>query len=393
MTESAQLATARNRWLELNDVLTAAQHAYYGEDAPSLSDHEYDQLLRELTAIEHDHPQLITPESATQRVGAARYTDFAPVTHLEPMMSLDNVFDFEELASWVARATADSYLCELKIDGLAIDLVYRDGWLRQAATRGDGRVGEDVTANVATIKEIPHQLAGSGWPAVLEVRGEVFFPIAAFEDLNASLVAAGKDPFANPRNAAAGSLRQKDPRVTATRPLSMIVHGLGAHDGWDVASQSAAYEQLAAWGLPVSQTYRVLQTAAEVEGYIEQAGENRATVSHEIDGVVIKVDDFTRQNELGFTSRAPRWATAYKYPPQEVNTKLLDIRVNVGRTGRVTPYGVMEPVLVAGSTVEMATLHNAHEVARKGVLIGDTIVLRKAGDVIPEDLGAGGGGA
>ncbi|MFH5823996.1 NAD-dependent DNA ligase LigA [Georgenia sp. AZ-5] len=389
-------AEVRQRWVALAERVEAAQFAYYVRDAPTISDAEYDQLMRELEALEEAHPDLRVPESPTQRVGGTFSTEFATVTHREPMMSLEDVFSLEELREWAARVHAAAgrtdvaMTCELKIDGLAVNLLYEDGRLVRAATRGDGRTGEDVTLNVRTIASVPHQLAGDHHPASIEIRGEVFFPVAAFEELNASLVAAGKAPFANPRNSAAGSLRQKDPRVTASRQLDMIAHGVGALD-WGgatppkvFASQWELYEQLRAWGVPVSRHTRVVRSRQEAEEMIAYYGEHRHTVEHEIDGIVVKVDDFALQRQMGATSRAPRWAAAYKYPPEEVNTKLLDIRVHVGRTGRVTPYGVMEPVLVAGSTVGMATLHNANEVRRKGVLIGDTVVLRKAGDVIPE---------
>ncbi len=365
-------------------MLQAAQDAYYGRDAPTISDDAYDQAMRELVELESEHPELQSQDSVTQRVGAAQFTDFGPVVHRERMLSLDNLFSDQELTDWLRKTSATRYLCEVKIDGLAVNLLYVDGRLTTGATRGDGRVGEDVTGNVRTIKGIPQRLRGTGWPAELDVRGEVFFPVADFEDLNADLVAAGKAPFANPRNTAAGSLRQKDPRVTAERRLRMLVHGIGVRGDWAVASQSEAYAQLSEWGLPVSPRNKVVATVQEVEDYVAYYGEHRHDVEHQIDGVVVKVDVFAEQAALGNTSRAPRWAVAYKYPPEEVNTRLLDIRVNVGRTGRVTPYGVMEPVVVSGSTVEMATLHNAFEVERKGVLIGDMVVLRKAGDVIPE---------
>ncbi|HSO69365.1 MAG TPA: NAD-dependent DNA ligase LigA [Arachnia sp.] len=373
----------RRRWTELNQVLTEAQEAYYGAAAPTLSDADYDSTMRDLEALEAEHPSLVTPDSVTQRVGAAQVTDFKPVEHRRRLMSLDNVFSDEELTAWLARTPAERYLCELKIDGLAVNLLYLDGRLSVAATRGDGRVGEDVTPNVLTLGGVPHRLSGDA-PPVLEVRGEVFFPVAGFEALNESLVEAGKAPFANPRNAAAGSLRQKNPAVTGSRPLRMLVHGIGAVEGAEFSRQSEAYARMREWGLPVPDTFVVVSSPDEVAGFVRHHGEHRHDLSHEIDGIVVKVDDLAEQDRLGSTSRAPRWAIAYKYPPEEVNTKLLDIRVNVGRTGRVTPYGVMEPVFVSGSTVEMATLHNAHEVARKGVLIGDTVVLRKAGDVIPE---------
>ncbi|WP_127571660.1 NAD-dependent DNA ligase LigA [Georgenia faecalis] len=387
---------ARARWEELVEVLDAAQFAYYVRDAPTLSDAEYDARLRELEELEEAHPDLRVPDSPTQRVGGTFSTEFATVRHLQPMQSLDDVFSLDELREWAARVHAEAgsgdvaMTAELKIDGLAINLLYEHGRLVRAATRGDGRTGEDVTLNVRTIGSVPAQLAGTGHPASIEIRGEVFFPVAGFLELNASLVEAGKAPFANPRNSAAGSLRQKDPRVTASRPLDMIAHGVGALD-WGAGGperalthQSALYDQLRDWGIPVSSHTRVVRSREELEEMIAYYGEHRHDVEHEIDGIVVKVDDFALQRRMGSTSRAPRWACAYKYPPEEVNTRLLDIRVNVGRTGRVTPYGVMEPVLVAGSTVEMATLHNANEVRRKGVLIGDTVVLRKAGDVIPE---------
>jgi len=387
----------RHEWTELADQVRGHQFSYHVKDAPTISDGEYDSLVRRLTALEDRCAELRTPDSPTQQVGAAFSTDFAAVEHLERMLSLDNAFSAQELQAWVTRVerdvasegdgTAYHYLCELKIDGLAINLLYERGRLVRAATRGDGRTGEDVTNNVRTIEGIPHQLAGSGHPKTIEIRGEVFFPVAAFAELNASLVEAGKAPFANPRNAAAGSLRQKDPRVTATRPLRMLVHGIGAREGFAMDRQSQSYGVLRDWGLPVSTHYQVLDDVAAVQTYIDHYGEQRHSVEHELDGIVIKIDEVAVQRRLGSTSRAPRWAIAYKYPPEEVTTKLLDIRVNVGRTGRVTPYGVMKPVKVAGSTVEMATLHNAFEVVRKGVLIGDTIVLRKAGDVIPEIVG------
>jgi DNA ligase (NAD+) len=387
---------ARHAWAELARVVGEHQFAYHVRDSPTVSDGEYDRLVRELQALEDQHPGLRAPDSPTQRVGSAYSTDFAPVDHLERMLSLDNAFSTPELAAWAQRVVRDSggvdlhYLCEPKIDGVAISLLYEQGRLVRAATRGDGRTGEDVTLNVRTITDVPHELRGTDEapvPGRVEVRGEVFFPVEAFADLNASLVEAGKAPFANPRNSAAGSLRQKDPRVTATRPLHLIVHGIGARTGMELTRQSQAYELLRGWGLPVSEHYRVVGEVEAVTVFVEHFREHRHSVEHEIDGVVVKVDEVSVQRRLGSTSRAPRWAIAYKYPPEEVTTKLLSIEVNVGRTGRVTPYAVMEPVLVAGSTVSMATLHNASEVRRKGVLIGDTVVIRKAGDVIPEVLG------
>lgn len=386
---------ARHEWAELVEQINDHQFAYYVRNAPTVSDADYDTLLRRLEALEQEHPTLRVPESPTQRVGGTFSTEFAPVDHLERMLSLDNVFDETELREWLARAQREAggdihFLCELKIDGLAINLLYEDGALVRAATRGDGSTGEDITLNARTIEGIPHRLNATGdvaVPKVVEIRGEVFLPVEAFEQLNADLVEQGKPPYANPRNTASGSLRQKDPRVTASRPLRMLVHGIGHREGLTIERQSQAYELLRAWGLPVTDTAKVVSSPDEVIAFVDYYGDHRHDVEHELDGIVIKIDEVPAQRALGNTSRAPRWAIAYKYPPQEVNTKLLDIRVNVGRTGRVTPFGVMEPVKVAGSTVEMATLHNAFEVKRKGVLIGDTVVLRKAGDVIPEIVG------
>ncbi|QKG25900.1 NAD-dependent DNA ligase LigA [Actinomadura verrucosospora] len=391
MTTSEGVPTeAAQRHLELSQRIDEANYRYYVLDQPTVTDAEYDRLMRELQALEAEHPELVTPRSPTQRVGAPITTDFATVEHLERMQSLDNAMNADELLAWDERVVKEvgevaGYLCELKIDGLAIAVTYEKGRLVRGVTRGDGRTGEDVTNNVRTIGALPDRLEGDGWPDLLEVRGEVFLPVEGFDQVNAVQVEAGKEPFANPRNAAAGSLRQKDPRVTAHRPLSMLVHGFGAWEGGErPESQSGAYELMRGWGLPVSDRYKVVGGLDAVREYIGFYGENRHDPAYEIDGVVVKVDQFSLQRRLGSTSRAPRWAIAWKYPPEEVNTKLLDIKVGVGRTGRVTPYGVMEPIKVAGSTVERATLHNAGEVKRKGVLIGDTVVLRKAGDVIPE---------
>ncbi|MFC4145612.1 NAD-dependent DNA ligase LigA [Micromonospora mangrovi] len=387
---------ARERHATLSQELTEHQYRYYVLDAPTVSDAEFDTQLRELAALEAEFPALRTPDSPTQRVGGTFSTDFTPVAHAERMLSLDNAFADEELAAWAERVERDAggpvpYLCELKVDGLAINLTYEKGRLVRAATRGDGRTGEDVTANVRSIRDVPARLTPSAdfpdLPELLEVRGEIYFPVAGFADLNASLVEQGKAPFANPRNAAAGSLRQKDPRITASRPLRLVVHGIGARKGFQPAAQSESYAALKAWGLPTSDRVRVVPDLAGVAEYIAYYGKHRHDVEHEIDGVVVKVDPVSIQGRLGSTSRAPRWAIAFKYPPEEVTTRLLDIDVNVGRTGRVTPFAVLEPVRVAGSTVALATLHNAREVERKGVLIGDTVVLRKAGDVIPEVLG------
>jgi DNA ligase (NAD+) len=383
---------ARERHAALSDEVSGHQYRYYVLDAPTVSDADFDRLLRQLEALEEEFPALRTPDSPTQRVGGTFSTLFTPVEHAERMMSLDNVFDVEELAAWAERVERDAggpvpYLCELKVDGLAINLTYEGGRLVRGATRGDGRTGEDVTNNVRTIREVPERLAGDDVPDLVEVRGEVYFPVSAFADLNAGLVEQGKPPFANPRNAAAGSLRQKDPRITASRGLRMVVHGIGARRGFQPAAQSEAYEVMRDWGLPVSDRWQLKPDLAGVREYIDFYAEHRHDVEHEIDGVVVKVDPVAIQGRLGSTSRAPRWAIAFKYPPEEVNTKLLGIEVNVGRTGRVTPFAVLEPVRVAGSTVAQATLHNAREVERKGVLIGDTVVIRKAGDVIPEVLG------
>jgi DNA ligase (NAD+) len=394
--DEAPDADVRRRWQQLADEVREHQFRYYVRDAPIISDAEFDKLLRELQALEDEHPELRTPDSPTQLVGGAGFaTDFTQAEHLERMLSLDNVFAPEELAAWAARIKGEigdkaHYLCELKIDGVALALVYRDGRLTRAATRGDGRTGEDVTLNARTIEDVPEKLTGSKEfpvPRVLEVRGEVFFRVADFEDLNAGLVAEGKPPFANPRNSAAGSLRQKNPAVTARRKLRMICHGLGHAEGFSPKTLDDAYRALKAWGLPVSEHTVRVQGIDAVTEHIAYWGERRHDVEHEIDGVVVKVDEIALQRRLGSTSRAPRWAVAYKYPPEEATTKLLDIKVNVGRTGRVTPFAFMEPVKVAGSTVSQATLHNASEVKRKGVLIGDTVVIRKAGDVIPEVLG------
>lgn len=394
MSASDQVA-ASNEHQTLAEEIEEARFRYYVLDDPTLSDADFDLRMRRLEELEEQFPQLRTPDSPTQKVGGAVSTEFTAVDHLQRMESLDNAFSFEELETWQARLARDgverpALLCELKVDGLAINLLYERGRLVRALTRGDGRTGEDVTPNVKTIDSIPHVLTGTEEfpvPELVEVRGEVFLPTEAFEKLNLAMTDAGKPMFANPRNAAAGSLRQKDPRVTATRALGMVCHGVGARKGFEPVAQSASYAALRAWGLPTSDRVKVLPDLAAVEEYIAYYGEHRHDVEHEIDGVVVKVDDVALQRRLGSTSRAPRWAIAFKYPPEEVNTKLLRIEVNTGRTGRVTPFGVMEPVKVAGSTVENATLHNAYEVKRKDVRPGDTVVLRKAGDVIPEIVG------
>ncbi len=380
-------ASAQERINALVDQINQHRRAYYEGNTVLVSDAEYDAMLHELEALEALHPDLITGDSPTQTVGGSANQAFSPVEHLERMMSLDNAFSAEELSAWAARTETGRFLCELKIDGLAINLRYERGQLVSAATRGDGVVGEDVTANVLTIASIPRKLEGQGHPPVVEIRGEIFFGVEDFARLNESLVAEGKAPFANPRNSASGSLRQKDPKITASRPLRMLVHGVGAWPDAPVQYQSELYELLAQWGLPTSPRFKVVHSVDEVLDYIKNFQLHRHDLEHEIDGVVVKVDSFAEQRELGFTSRAPRWAIAYKYPPEQVNTKLLDIRIGIGRTGRATPYAVLSPIKVAGSVVEFATLHNQDVVKAKGVLLGDTVVLRKAGDVIPEILG------
>ena len=391
--DAAVPATEREQHARLAEQVEEHRFRYYVKDAPVVSDAEFDRLLRALEELEARYPELRTPDSPTQKVAGAYETEFTAVQHRERMLSLDNAFDQEELALWAERiarelaGTSYHFLCEPKVDGLAVNLTYEHGRLTRAATRGDGRTGEDITPNVRTIADIPNRLAGERVPDLVEVRGEVFFPMERFEELNALLVGAGKPPFANPRNAAAGSLRQKDPKVTAGRSLRMVVHGVGAREGFDIDRQSQAYDLLREWGLPAPGHSRVVDSLEGVREFVAHYGDNRHSLEHEIDGVVVKVDEIRLQGRLGSTSRAPRWAIAWKYPPEEVNSKLVDIRVGVGRTGRVTPYAVVEPVTVAGSEVEFATLHNQDVVKAKGVLIGDTVVLRKAGDVIPEILG------
>lgn len=415
------------RWIELAAAINSARTAYYQHDKPTLSDDEYDSYFRELLTLEQDWPQLQSGDSPTLSVGGRSSEMFNPVEHLQRMYSLDNAFTSDELAGWLSRVErginqVPEFLCELKIDGLAVDAVYVDGQLRSLATRGDGRVGEDVTYNAHFIPAIPAALRPpkkGSMPTLLEVRGEVFLPIATFSQINEEQLAQGLSPYANPRNAAAGTLRQRvdrrqdelrlaeqspttgergvakiarlraelDLSISRLSGLGLTVHGIGVVEGFEITRQSQGYEFLKALGLPVSNLARVENSVEGVREFIGYFGEHRHDVEHEIDGVVIKVDDLALQVQLGETARAPRWAIAYKYPPEVVRTRLLDIQVNVGRTGRVTPFAVMEPVKVAGSTVSMATLHNAFEVERKGVLIGDMVFLRKAGDVIPEVLG------
>ena len=407
------------RWQELVDHINRARMQYALQDSQTLSDADYDALFRELLELEDQYPILVTGDSPTQSVGGHRSELFEPVAHLEPMYSLDNAFSESELKAWSERISASleqepQYLCELKIDGLAVDAVYRDGKLETLATRGDGATGEDVTLNAILIASVPKKLKGTNVPELLEVRGEVFYPLAVFDAINAEQTKMGKPLFANPRNAAAGALRQRvdkrereleqaqgskreakvaqdlEAAVLRLSGLEFTVHGFGAHDSTVLAkarSHSEVYERLAEWGLPVTSHAKVHASFAKVIEFIDYFNEHRVEVVFDIDGVVVKVNDLANQVELGFTSRAPRWAIAFKYPPEIVRTRLIDIQVSVGRTGRVTPYAVMEPVRVAGTTVSMATLHNPFEVSRKGVLIGDTIYLRKAGEIIPEVLG------
>ncbi|MEU6220694.1 NAD-dependent DNA ligase LigA [Streptomyces sp. NPDC047022] len=394
--ETTVPAEAREQHAQLAEQIEEHRFRYYVKAAPVVSDAEFDRLLRSLEALEEEHPGLRTPDSPTQKVAGSYETEFTSVEHRRRMLSLDNAFDDEELAAWADRVAKEvgtsehHFLCELKVDGLAVNLTYEHGRLTRAATRGDGRTGEDITPNVRTITEIPDRLKGDRVPDLVEIRGEVYFPMDKFQELNARLVAGGDKPFANPRNAAAGSLRQKDPRVTATRPLHMVVHGIGALEGFrnGLTRLSEAYGLLHSWGLPTARHNEVVDGLEGVRRFIAHyGGDNRHSVEHEIDGVVVKLDEIPLQGRLGSTSRAPRWAIAWKYPPEEVNTKLINIRVGVGRTGRVTPYAQVEPVTVAGSEVEFATLHNQDVVKAKGVLIGDTVVIRKAGEVIPEILG------
>ena len=397
-----ELDAAKTEAVQLTERILELREAYYDKDAAVASDAEYDGFMHRLEELERLFPELQSQDSPTQTVGGpTEKTLFNPIAHAERMLSLDNVFSIDEFLAWATKVERDAdrrvdYLCELKIDGLAINLRYVNGVLQSAATRGDGVVGEDVTENIAYVKSIPTRLAGTNHPPLVEVRGEVYFEVKTFEKLNAQQVEDGERIFANPRNAASGSLRQVREGKSAAgiirmdrrlEGLSMLVHGIGAWANPPVASQSETYKLLKAWGLPTSPHYKVVKTKEEAAEFIQYYGEHRGSVEHEIDGIVIKVDELALHEELGATSRAPRWAIAYKYPPEQVNTKLLDIVVSVGRTGRATPFAVMEPVRVAGSTVRQATLHNQDVVKAKGVLIGDTVVLRKAGDVIPEVLG------
>jgi DNA ligase (NAD+) len=365
---------------------------YFELDEPSISDADYDALVRRLRALEEANPDLVTADSPTQRVGGAASSLFAPVRHLVPMMSLDNAFSLEELLAWGERlgrrvAEVSSFVCELKIDGVAMSIRYEGGRYAQAATRGDGRVGEDVTENVRTIAAVPDRLVGDV-PEVVEVRGEVYMPIAAFEALNKRQEEAGGRLFQNPRNSAAGSLRQKDARITGSRDLSIFTYQLGAIEGGPAfRTHSETLEAIASWGLPVNPEIRTVGTLDEVYDFCRHWLEHRHDLAYEIDGVVVKVDDLALRDELGFTAKAPRWAIAYKFPPEEKNTKLLNIMVSIGRTGRATPFAELEPVFVSGSTVRLATLHNEDQVRAKDVRPGDLVIVRKAGDVIPEVVG------
>lgn len=414
--------SARNKWLELVEQIEEARRQYYLLDSPTISDDEYDKAFRELEKLEEKYPELVTQDSPTQSVGGEASELFEPVEHKVRMMSLEDVFDDEELEDWanrVKKTTQDlpETISELKVDGLALNLLYVDGKLTKVATRGDGRVGEDVTYNTQFISSIPRVLKtkNSKIPDLIEVRGEIYFDLKDFDQLNNEVMDSGRTPFANPRNAAAGTIRQRvdkreeeltlaksekkseqrieklkqefDRSISSLSRLKLVVHGIGALEGLEFKTQSKAYELLGDLGLPVATTTKVTKDLNSVKKFIQEFGEKRRDLSHEIDGVVVKVNDLEIQKKLGATSRTPRWAVAYKYPPEVVRTKLLDIEVNVGRTGRVTPFAVMQPIKVAGSTVSMATLHNQQEIERKGVLIGDTVYLRKAGDVIPEIVG------
>ena len=398
-----EFTKASSRWRELVGLIQEARVAYYDHDEPRISDAQYDAYYRELQELEAAFPVLASNDSPTATVGGGVSDAFTPVAHLTQMTSLEDVFSLDELRAWYDKIHTRfpdhtiPLTAEVKVDGLAVNLQYRRGVLVQASTRGDGFVGEDVTANVMTIRTIPRRLRGGVVPDLVDVRGEVYFRIDNFEKTNAQRVEAGERPFVNPRNAAAGSLRQKDPRMTAKRELSFVAHGVGAVQWSQPAgtqgpsvipdSQDQWYQRFARWGIPVSASTHLVSTFEDAVEAINHFGDIRADYEHEIDGVVFKVNDLELQGILGFTSRTPRWAVAYKYPPEEAFTRLLDIRVQVGRTGRVTPIAVFQRVLVAGSNLRHATLHNAQEVKRKGILIGDMIVVRKAGDVIPEVVG------
>ncbi|WP_108667738.1 NAD-dependent DNA ligase LigA [Euzebya rosea] len=383
----------RDRVAELRETLAYHRYRYYVLSDPQIPDAEFDALMRELEGLEAEHPELDHPDSPTHQVGAPIDSAFGEVAHRLPMQSLDNAFDREELQAWaarVARGLEDGdhrFTCELKVDGVAISLIYENGFLVQAITRGDGTTGEDVTANVRTIEGIPRLLAVDDPPALVEVRGEIHYPVEKFEAMNAAREAAGEARFANPRNAASGALRQKDPEVTRTRPLALVAHGMGATDGLDVDTHSGFLDFLRDAGIPTAPETRTVDDIGAVWAFVEHWETHRHDPTYELDGVVVKVDRLDQQRQLGSTSRAPRWAIAFKYPPEEQRTRLVDIEVNVGRTGRTTPYAVLEPVLVAGSTVTYATLHNQDQARLKDVRPGDMVIVRKAGDVIPEVVG------
>jgi len=394
MQDDRKRAEAKVRVEELREQINHHSYRYHVLDDPEVSDAEYDELIRELRALEDAFPELITPDSPTQGVGAAPVTAlFAPVEHRAPMLSLDNAFSLDELNAWGDRVTrglggaADGFMCELKIDGVACALTYENGRLTRAATRGDGRIGEDITANVRTVDGVPHRLALDDPPRVVEIRGEMYLPVKAFEALNERLQEAGQKAFANPRNSAAGSLRQKDPKVTASRPLRLWVHSFGAAEGISFDSHHAFLAWADAAGLPVPPTTERKASIGEVDAFLRHWEAQRHSVDWEIDGAVIKVDAAAQQRELGATSHAPRWAIAYKFPPEERTALLKKIDVHTGRTGKVTPFAVLDPVQVGGVTITYATLHNEDEVRRKDVRQGDMVIVRRAGDVIPEIVG------
>jgi DNA ligase (NAD+) len=387
------MKSSSDRAAELRVSLRYHAYRYYVLDDPEISDAEFDALLRELLAIEEEHPDLITPDSPTQRIGTTASDAFAPVTHLTRLFSLDNAESSEDLDAWEVRLVRQlgrppsGYACELKIDGLAVSLTYRDGRYERGATRGDGSTGEDVTANLRTIPQIPLQLLVDDPPSVLEVRGEVYMPEAAFEELNKTQAATGQRLFVNPRNAAAGAVRQKDPGVTASRKIAIWVYQVGTAAGVRFATHTESLEWLAQAGFPVNPRSQHCDDLAAVKAYVADAEKNRHALGYQTDGVVVKVDALPEQDELGFTAKSPRWAIAYKFPPEEQTTRLLEIKINIGRTGAATPYAVLEPVFVGGATITNATLHNQDEVARKDIRIGDTVIIRRAGDVIPEVVG------
>lgn len=394
--------TAAERIAELRSEIDAHNYRYYVLDEPSVPDAEYDRLFKELRALEAEHPELVTPESPTQRVGGEALAAFGQVRHEVPMLSLGNAFEEQDLTDFDRRAREGldlpagdlfgdgaelEYSCEPKLDGLAVSLLYENGHLVRGATRGDGSTGEDISANVRTVRNIPLKLHGSGWPAVLEVRGEIYMPKAGFEALNARQLESGGKPFANPRNAAAGSLRQLDSKITASRPLELCAYGVGRSDGELADTHIGILQALKGWGLPISRELKLARGLAECREYFQAMGEKRDALPYEIDGVVFKVNSIAQQRELGFRAREPRWAIAHKFPAREEITELLGVEFQVGRTGAITPVARLKPVQVAGVTVSNATLHNMDEVARLGVMIGDTVIVRRAGDVIPQILG------